>query len=74
MNTRQQDIVVLVKKEGEITIKELAQRLAVSEMTIHRDLDYLQEQRFLYKNAERRYSSMISTARNTAFTPMKSVR
>ena len=49
MNTRQQDIVVLVKKEGEITIKELAQRLAVSEMTIHRDLDYLQEQRFLYK-------------------------
>ena len=49
MNTRQQDIVVLVKKEGEITIKELAQRLSVSEMTIHRDLDYLQEQRFLYK-------------------------
>ena len=49
MNTRQQDIVVLVKKEGEITIKELAQRLSVSEMTIHRDLDYLQDQRFLYK-------------------------
>ena len=49
MNTRQQDIVVLVKREGEITIKELAQRLSVSEMTIHRDLDYLQEQRFLYK-------------------------
>ena len=49
MNTRQQDIVVLVKREGEITIKELAQRLGVSEMTIHRDLDYLQEQRFLYK-------------------------
>lgn len=49
MNTRQQDIVVLVKQEGEITIKELAHRLSVSEMTIHRDLDYLEEQRFLYK-------------------------
>lgn len=49
MNTRQQDIVVLVKREGEIAIKELAKRLSVSEMTIHRDLDYLQDQRFLYK-------------------------
>lgn len=49
MNTRQQDIVTLVERHGEITIKELATRLKVTEMTIHRDLDYLQEQRLLYK-------------------------
>lgn len=49
MNTRQQDIVTLTEKHGEITIKELARILNVSEMTIHRDLDYLEKQKFLYK-------------------------
>ena len=49
MNTRQQDIVTLVQQQGEITIKELAARLGVSEMTIHRDLDFLENQRYLYK-------------------------
>lgn len=49
MNTRQQDIVTLVSARGEITIKELAGILNVSEMTIHRDLDYLQQERYLYK-------------------------
>ena len=49
MNTRQQQIIALAEKEGEVTIKELASRLNVSEMTIHRDLDYLQEENYLYK-------------------------
>ncbi len=49
MNTRQTDIVTLVEKNGEITIKELARLLSVSEMTIHRDLDYLEKSKYLYK-------------------------
>ena len=49
MNTRQQDIVNLVEKHGEITIRELASQLHVSEMTIHRDLDYLQKEKYLFK-------------------------
>jgi len=49
MNTRQQDIVTLVERHGEVTIKELANRLKVSEMTVHRDLEYLQRQKYLYK-------------------------
>jgi len=49
MNTRQQDIVTLVQQYGEITIRDLAERLGVSEMTIHRDLDFLQGERYLYK-------------------------
>ena len=49
MNTRQQDLILLAEKHGEITIKALAQQLGVSEMTIHRDLEYLQEAGMVYK-------------------------
>lgn len=49
MNTRQQDLIKLVEQQGEITIKELSRRLGVSEMTIHRDLNFLEENRYLYK-------------------------
>ena len=49
MNQRQKKILSLTETEGEITIKELASRLEVSEMTIHRDLDMLQAERYLYK-------------------------
>ena len=49
MNQRQKKILSLTEVEGEITIKELASRLSVSEMTIHRDLDILQEERYVYK-------------------------
>lgn len=49
MNDRQKEILSLTQKRGEITIKELAMHMAVSEMTIHRDLDYLQGQKYLYK-------------------------
>ena len=49
MNQRQKQILSLTEVEGEITIKELASRLKVSEMTIHRDLDMLQEERYIYK-------------------------
>ena len=43
MNSRQQDILNLTEKYGEITIKDLARMLSVTEMTIHRDLDALEE-------------------------------
>lgn len=49
MNQRQKDIVSLTEIAGEITIKELAARLGVSEMTVHRDLDVLQAERYVYK-------------------------
>ena len=49
MNQRQKKIISLAEASGEITIKELAQRLGVSEMTVHRDLDLLQEERYIYK-------------------------
>jgi len=49
MNTRQQDIITLLEKRGEITVKDLAAHLGVSEMTVHRDLNYLEEHSYLYK-------------------------
>ena len=49
MNQRQKDIIALTESAGEITIKELAERLGVSEMTVHRDLDLLQSERYIYK-------------------------
>ena len=49
MNQRQKKILSLAEAEGEITIKELALRLGVSEMTVHRDLDVLEEERYVYK-------------------------
>ena len=49
MNSRQKEIVQMLKQRGEITIKALAENFDVSEMTIHRDVDMLEEQRYLYK-------------------------
>lgn len=49
MNQRQKKIVALTESAGEITIKELARQLGVSEMTVHRDLDLLQAERYIYK-------------------------
>lgn len=49
MNQRQKKILSLAETAGEITIKELASKLGVSEMTVHRDLDMLQEERYVYK-------------------------
>ena len=49
MNTRQQDLLSLIEKYGEITIKSLAEFLGVSEMTVHRDLDFLQSENYVYK-------------------------
>ena len=49
MNTRQQDIIVLTEKYGEVTIKDLAKQLNVTEMTIHRDLDYLESEKLVHK-------------------------
>ena len=69
MNLRQKTILQTVEHEGEVTIKALAEKLNVSEMTIHRDVNYLQEQCYLYKkrgavvyieNADRENSDFYS--------------
>ena len=52
MNTRQNDILDLLAAQGEMTIKALAERLCVTEMTIHRDLDSLGKDGYLYKKRE----------------------
>ncbi len=49
MNTRQQDIISLLEQRGEMTIKSLAETFGVTEMTIHRDLDYLEKKNYLFK-------------------------
>ena len=49
MNTRQQDILNQLEQHGEITVKSLAEQFSVSAMTIHRDLDFLEEQHCIYK-------------------------
>lgn len=49
MNARQREIVGLLEQFGEITVRDLASRLKVSAMTIHRDLDYLEDNNYLYK-------------------------
>ncbi len=47
---RRRRIAELVKQRGTITISELSQIFSVSEMTIHRDLAYLQESNVLEKS------------------------
>lgn len=49
MNTRQQDIIKLLEQYGEVTIRELSQRLGVTAMTIYRDLEILENEHYLYK-------------------------
>lgn len=49
MNIRQKQILQAVEREGEVTIKSLAETLQVSEMTIHRDADQLQAEGCVYK-------------------------
>ena len=49
LNLRQKQILQIAEREGEVAIKVLADKLKVSEMTIYRDVDVLQEQRYLYK-------------------------
>lgn len=49
LNLRQKEIIQMLARQGEITIKALAEKLDVSEMTVHRDIDFLQEQRYVYK-------------------------
>ena len=49
LNIRQKKILSIISEQGEVSIKELSLRLGVSEMTVHRDLDLLEEQHYLYK-------------------------
>ena len=47
---RRRRIAELIKQRGTITVSELSQLFSVSEMTIHRDLAYLQELNILEKS------------------------
>lgn len=49
MNLRQKKIMQMLASHGEITIKAIAEELKVSEMTVHRDVAFLQDQRYAYK-------------------------
>lgn len=49
MNLRQKKIMQMLASRGEITIKAIAEELKVSEMTVHRDVGFLQDQRYAYK-------------------------
>lgn len=49
MNKRQEQIVEMLKQQGEVSIHQLAQVLNVSEMTIHRDAVALEKQELLYR-------------------------
>jgi len=67
MNARQQDILELLEHAGEMTIKELAERFGVAAMTIHRDLDILEEAHFLYKKRGAAVFINAPDRRNTTF-------
>lgn len=61
MNTRQNDILDLLAAQGEMTIKALAERLGVTEMTIHRDSTLSGRTATSTKSAGRRSSSRSPT-------------
>jgi DeoR/GlpR family transcriptional regulator of sugar metabolism len=44
MNKRQEDILDLLSVEGEVSVRELAERFAVTSTTVRRDLDLLQRE------------------------------
>jgi DeoR family fructose operon transcriptional repressor len=48
-NQRREKLVELLREQGEVTIPVLAQLLKVTEMTVHRDLDFLESQELLKK-------------------------
>ncbi len=49
MNTRQQEIAAMLEKKGEMTIREMTELFGVTAMTIHRDLDFLEKEKILFK-------------------------
>lgn len=49
MNERQTQIIEALEKHGEIEIHNLAEMMNVSDMTIYRDVSFLEQQGFLYR-------------------------
>lgn len=41
---RLKEIIEILNKKGEVSVKEIAQKLIISEMTVRRDLSYLEEE------------------------------
>ena len=50
INKRQGEIVELVDSEKQVTVKELSEKLGVSEVTIRKDLDTLSEYGILIRH------------------------
>ena len=44
VSTRRQNIIRLLKNSGRLTIKEISEAFGTSEITVRRDLDYLDSQ------------------------------
>lgn len=61
---RRLDIAEIVRKNGEIKVDDLAERLAVSGVTIRNDLNYLEQQGYL----KRSFGGAIYTAQQGALT------
>ena len=49
LNDRQQHILTIIEKNQRVTVSQLAQRLYVSEMTIRRDLDKMEQEGLLQR-------------------------
>ena len=49
LNQRQEEILKLLKKNGQVKVVNLAKTLYSSEMTIRRDLEFLENERFLVR-------------------------
>ena len=56
---RQKRIIELLQRDGHVRVIELSEALEVSEITIRRDLDYLDKKHLI----ERTFGGAISTAR-----------
>lgn len=50
VNTRRQNIVRLLKNSGRLTVKEISDAFGTSEITVRRDLDYLESQNMVERS------------------------
>lgn len=62
---RHSKIIEIMEQQNTISIKELAERLQCTEMTVRRNLDELQEMNFVKR--ERGYATLLQSARATDY-------
>ena len=64
---RQEELLELVETKGQITVDELAQRLGVSDDTIRRDLQSLEQRKLLLRTHGGAVSTALLVHRETPF-------